>query len=45
VLINRFIDDKLSPSSPGLCVCELVSQLTSDRVYSSFKRELESIPR
>ena len=28
-----------SPSTPGLCVCERVSQLTSDRVYSSFDSE------
>ncbi len=32
-----------SPSAPGLCGCERVSQLTSDRVYSSFVSE--SIPR
>ena len=30
-------------SAPGLCVCERVSQLTSDRAYFSF--ESESIPR
>jgi hypothetical protein len=46
-LCPTIIDDVVchsnSPSAPGLCVCERVSQLTSDRAYSSF--ESESIPR
>ncbi len=38
-----FVIKSTSPSPPGLCVCERVSQLTCDRGYSSF--ESESIPR
>jgi hypothetical protein len=38
-VIDDVVHHPNSPSVPGLCVCERVSQLTSDRTYSSFESE------
>ncbi len=43
LLTTTDVSKKRNLSVPGLCVCERVSQLTSDRAYSFF--ESESIPR